>query len=75
MDTIRQCFLWGGIEVKNNIHWVRWNDVCKEKDLVGLAIKSIKDFNLALLSKWQWKILEESNALWKRVLKARYGGI
>ncbi|KAI5432554.1 hypothetical protein KIW84_020026 [Lathyrus oleraceus] len=75
MDTIRQCFLWGGTEVKNNIHWVRWNDVCKEKDLVGLAIKSIKDFNLALLSKWQWKILEESNALWKRVLKARYGGI
>lgn len=41
----------------------------------GLVIKSIQEFNLALLSKWKWIILEDKIAIWKRVLKARYGGI
>lgn len=38
----------------------------------GLGLRMIEDFNVALLSKWKWKILEENDALWYKVLKARH---
>lgn len=41
----------------------------------GLELRRIKDFNLALLYKWHWRILGGSEALWYDVFKARYGDI
>jgi len=38
-----------------------------------LRVRRIREFNLALLGKWWWRLLEETNSLWCRVLMARYG--
>lgn len=54
---------------------MKWDSVCKNKKLDDFGIKSIEEFNLTLLTKWKWKILREEKSLWKRVLKARYGGV
>lgn len=75
IDKIRQQFLWGGSEAKSKIHWLKWDLVCRAKDMGWLSVKSIQEFSLALLSKWKWRILEDKNSLCKRVPKARYGGI
>lgn len=40
-----------------------------------MGLRRIEYFNLALLSKWKWRILEEKDALWYRTLKARYGDL
>ncbi|XP_058726857.1 uncharacterized protein LOC131598257 [Vicia villosa] len=74
-NKIQSDFLWGGLEERRHIHWVRWEEVCLLKEKGGLGIKRIDDFNVALLQKWRWRILEENDALWYKVLKARYGDV
>lgn len=36
----------------------------------GCGIGSLRDMNLALLSKWKWRFKTKSHALWARVTKA-----
>jgi hypothetical protein len=39
----------------------------------GLGIKNLELFNLALLSKWKWRMLLDDEALWSDFLRYRYG--
>lgn len=41
----------------------------------GLGVKKLDIFNLALLNKWRWRILQGKSSLWLDLLKARYGDI
>jgi len=70
---IQRSFLWGGVEENKKICWLSWNNVCKTKEEGGLGIKNVEEFNLALLSKWKWRIITEENAIWYELLKHRYG--
>ncbi|KAL3030624.1 hypothetical protein AAZX31_03G230200 [Glycine max] len=40
----------------------------------GLGIKDINNFNLALLGKWKWNLMQNQGELWARVLESKYGG-
>ena len=35
-------------------------------------MRRIKEFNMALVGKWWWRMREEVKSLWYRVLVARY---
>ncbi|GKV53518.1 hypothetical protein SLEP1_g60039, partial [Rubroshorea leprosula] len=72
LSLIQRRFLWGGCEKKNKIAWVGWDHVCRTKNEGGLGVKNLGTFNLALLGKWRWRLLEEKEALWRRVVEAKY---
>jgi len=55
------------------ISWVDWNSVCRSKEVGGLGVRRIREFNNALLGKWCWRLLVEKGSLWCRVLSTRYG--
>jgi len=55
------------------ISWVDWNTVCSRKEVGGLGVRRIREFNIALLGKWCWRLLEDTDSMWFRVLSARYG--
>lgn len=38
----------------------------------GLGFRDLYNFNLALLAKQSWRILNNPHALWVKLLKARY---
>ncbi|GLT67323.1 hypothetical protein SLA2020_396400 [Shorea laevis] len=38
----------------------------------GLGVKDLNRFKLALLGKWRWRLLKEKDALWNRVVEAKY---
>jgi hypothetical protein len=38
----------------------------------GSGVRRVKEFNLALLGKWCWRLLQETNGLWFRVLASKY---
>ncbi|GKV19324.1 hypothetical protein SLEP1_g29604 [Rubroshorea leprosula] len=72
LSLIQRRFLWGGSEENKRISWVGWDSVCKSKEEGGLGVKNLGIFNVALLGKWRWRLLEEENALWRRVIEAKY---
>ncbi|CAJ2674421.1 unnamed protein product [Trifolium pratense] len=39
----------------------------------GLGVRQLREFNLALLGKWCWRMLVDREGLWFRVLAGRYG--
>lgn len=55
------------------INWVSWKSICRPVEHGGLGIYSIPETNRALLSKWLWKFGLEDQALWRRVVAAKYG--
>ncbi|GKV24334.1 hypothetical protein SLEP1_g33961 [Rubroshorea leprosula] len=73
LDKIRRRFLWGGIEGGKKINWVKWDTVCKDKELGGLGVKDLRKFNLALLAKWWGRLVNKDKGLWKKVIVEKYG--
>ncbi|GAU44274.1 hypothetical protein TSUD_135150 [Trifolium subterraneum] len=43
------------------------------KEYGGLRVRQLREFNLALLGKWCWRMLVDREGLWFRALAARYG--
>ncbi|XP_050252211.1 uncharacterized protein LOC126698794 [Quercus robur] len=53
-----------------------WNPVLEKMERRlngGLGIQRLRQFNYALLDKWLWRYRTERNALWRKVIEAKYG--
>ncbi|KAI5444677.1 hypothetical protein KIW84_013090 [Lathyrus oleraceus] len=75
---IQRDFLWGDDSEKRKMAWTSCHLVCKPKVQCGLGVKHCEMFNLSLLRKWKWRILNEVNILrpglvvimvWKQIYK------
>ncbi|KAL5572934.1 hypothetical protein UlMin_022531 [Ulmus minor] len=49
-----------------------WDAICKPKSCGGLGFCHMKDFNVAILSNWGWKILSGASSFCLSILRARY---
>ncbi|XP_040372300.1 uncharacterized protein LOC112166037 [Rosa chinensis] len=63
---------WWGTNGDKGIHWKHWDLLCNPKSVGGLGFRSLQDFNLALLAKQGWRLLQNPSAKWAQVLKYRY---
>ncbi|GAU49942.1 hypothetical protein TSUD_408370 [Trifolium subterraneum] len=70
---IQRNVLWGGGINYKKLCWVKWDQICLPKESGGLGVKNLELFNLALLSKWKWRLLSEGDAIWADLLRFRYG--
>ena len=75
IESLFNCFFWGGYEEVRTISWINWNTICLKKEEGGLEVRRIREFNLALLGKWCWRMRVENRSLWYRVLSAKYGEV
>jgi len=73
LESMFKNFFWGGSEDNRKISWIAWSSVCLSKEGGGLGVRRLREFNLALLGKWCWRLLEDRGCFWYRVLVARYG--
>lgn len=73
LEKIMRNFIWDSGGAKK-IHLVNWEELCKPIKLGGLGIKSLGMMNKALLAKWVWRFGEESQCLWPRIIRDKYGG-
>lgn len=72
MDGVRATFLWQGTENKLRYHMAKWEMVSRPKDQGGLGIINTMIMNECLLVKWIWKIHQEPDQLWFKIIKAKY---
>jgi hypothetical protein len=71
---IQRKFLWGGVSDRKRISWVKWETICLPKAEGGLGVRDIRITNISLLAKWKWRLLQNEEALWVKVLSIKYGG-
>ena len=72
---IQRIFLWGSIEEVDKFHLVKWEVICWPYSHGGLGTKNLRKFNEALLGKWLWRFGTEREALWQKVVEAKYGSM
>src|SRR3954465_5833233 len=65
----------GGEEGRKKMCSISWDKVCRPKKERGLGVKHCGRFNLALLCKWKWRILNGGNFFWTNFLSCRYNDI
>lgn len=57
------------------MHLVNWDQVCRSKQFGGLGIKRLLEHNTALLAKWWWRYNKDSDTLWVKIIKSKYGDL
>jgi hypothetical protein len=70
---IQRDFLWGGTRRGSKMSWVKWDVVCLPKNKGGLGVRDVRVVNISLLAKWRWRLLTNDFAVWKEVIKGKYG--
>ncbi|KAL0003137.1 hypothetical protein SO802_016918 [Lithocarpus litseifolius] len=72
INSIVGGFWWGRKEKERKIAWISWKNLCKSKVDGGMGFRDLKAFNLVLLAKQGWRILQNPTSLVHKVLKAKY---
>jgi hypothetical protein len=72
LNSMASNFWWGHKATGRNVHWMKWEKLCVSKETGGLGFRDLKTFNLALLAKQGWRILQQPQSLVARVFKAKY---
>ncbi|XP_023905496.2 uncharacterized mitochondrial protein AtMg00310-like [Quercus suber] len=65
-------FWWGQVDRERKIHWRRWSILTQAKKAGGMGFRDLKAFNLAMLAKQGWRLLQNQESLVFKCLKARY---
>lgn len=49
-----------------------WSRMCKPKGCGGLGVRELKTFNLAMLAKQGWWLIQQTNVLVSGIMKVKY---
>ena len=65
-------FWWGQASSERKIHWKSWSFLSKSKKEGGMGFRDLRSFNLAMLAKQGWRLLQDQDSILFQCLKARY---
>ena len=72
INSLIRNFWWGSRDGKRKTCWVSWAEMTTPKYAGGLGFRDIELFNLALLARQAWRILQNPETPSARILKAVY---
>ncbi|XP_042986749.1 uncharacterized mitochondrial protein AtMg00310-like [Carya illinoinensis] len=65
-------FWWGNHQKGSGVHWCSWERMEKQKGKGGLGYRDLESFNLALLAKQGWRLLQNTSSMAAKILKEKY---
>lgn len=65
-------FWWGDDENTKRMHWWAWWKLCFPKKEGGMGFWDLHSFNLAMLAKQCWRLLDDPEYLCARILRGKY---
>ncbi|XP_074328042.1 uncharacterized protein LOC141665954 [Apium graveolens] len=65
-------YWWGGRGEHGGIRWMCWDHLCEVKEVGGLGFRKLREFNVAMLAKQAWRLVNNTNPLVAEIMKARY---
>ena len=65
-------FWWGQQQDEMKIHWTSWLSLTKRNEKMGFGFKDLNLRNVALLAKQCWRIINNPEAMWVRIVKDIY---
>lgn len=72
INDAMSAFWWGDSDDQKRMHWFAWWRMCIPKKLGGMGFRDLYSFNLAMLAKQSWRILNNPNSLCSQVLRSKY---
>lgn len=72
INSILAKYWWEQTQNEKKIHWINWGKLCKPKDKGGMGFRDIHAFNLAMLAKQAWRLIQGGHSPFVRVYKAHY---
>ena len=65
-------YWWGQTGNERKIHWLSWDKLSRPKPEGGMGFKDLHQFNLAMLAKQGWRLMQDQEKLVFKCLKAQY---
>ncbi|XP_038687586.1 uncharacterized protein LOC119986972 [Tripterygium wilfordii] len=72
IERLVRRFLWGGSEDKRPVSLVSWEQVTRPIEMGGLGIRKLEQTNHAFMAKVGWRLLNEKQNLWAKVVSSKY---
>lgn len=63
---------WSLNSPKRGIHWKKWEKLCLSAEEGGIGFRMIYEFNLALLAKRLWRLIQFTDSLLVCILRGKY---
>ncbi|KAL8125037.1 hypothetical protein AgCh_012638 [Apium graveolens] len=65
-------YWWSNGNNNKGVRWMAWDKLCNVKQAGGLGFKKLQQFNIAMLAKQGWRLVNNSNPLVTNIMKAKY---
>jgi exonuclease III len=72
INSLMSKFWWGFKKEDNKAAWMSWSKLGRTKERGGLGFRDLEWFNLALLAKQGWRIIQNPDSLASKILKEKY---
>lgn len=63
LDALCARFWWGQTGDERKIHWKSWSFLTQPKKVGGMGFQYLRSFNLAMLAKQGWWMIQDQNSL------------
>lgn len=72
INSLLARYWWGQLRDEQRVHWMSWKRLCNPKKMGGMGFRDLHGFNLALLAKQAWILVQKKDSLFYHIYKARY---